>query len=283
VLDVKEIISSIKTRGRQLSKIVKLLDSYEKACSDPVDNAYIIEKKISELEKNIAALSDRDERDVLKNWLDSAKNSVSKLKDDFRFKFGQQLKNLFGKDGQKIRGQYPLLRIGFFTLKLNFEFGDATLFFGPEIERLRSKIPLQPKAIYDAIRQYEQSIRETNFDASRTFEDLYEAYKRCLIVAGKSSGDKIWITEVLKEYVFSKQSKQFMIDPSKEHFHGYPRAKLSYMLYRLKHANATERGLRLHVATFDATVDKSRSFWVPDNEEGEGTHYEYMSFEVRHE
>ena len=281
--DAKEIILSIKGWTKQLNKLAKLLSSYEKAQADPVNNAYILEKKINELEKNIITLSDHDYIDPLRAWLNDEKNAVGKLKEDFRFNFGQQLKELFEKDGRRVRGQYPLLRIGFFTLKLNFEFGEGILFFGPEIEKIDSKLPLQPAAIYDAVHRHERNMQVPDFDAAGTFEDLHASYERCLAVSGKTSGDKVRITHVLKEYVFSRQSKQFMIDPSKGHFKEYPRMTLSYMLYQLKHANATERGLRLHVATFDATVDKSRSFWVPDNEEGEGTHYEYISFEVPRE
>lgn len=274
------IIESIKALTTQANSIMKLLRGYEKAHSQAVDNAVILEKKITEIEKVVADLSNHELKNLLESWLRGEKESITKLKEEFRFQFGQQLNALFAQDGMKIRGQYPLLRIGLFTIKLNFEFGEGTLFFGPEIERIKSKIPLQPKVIYDTVHQCTRAIEAEPFDPEMLCADLYAAYQRCLALSGKSCGDKVLITEVLKEFVFLKQPKQFIIDASKSSFHEYSRVKLSYMLYRLKRANIEVRGMKLHVATFDATIDKVRSFWVPENEEGEGTHYEYISFEA---
>ncbi len=52
-------------------------------------------------------------------------------------------------------------------------------------------------------------------------------------------------------------------------------------LYRLKKSevHAIENHIvKLSVATFDATTEKKRSLWVPDNEQGDGTYYSYLSF-----
>lgn len=278
MLEIHDIISNIKTWSKQLRKLQKLLEAYEKIRDNAVNNAYVLEKKIVEIEKTVEAVPDQDITGALNGWLHDEKAALGKFKEDFRFRFGQQLRELFARDGMKMSGQYPVLRFGLFTLKLNFEFGDAALFFGPEVEKLKSRIPLQPQVIYDTVRRFEKNIRDERFDASKMMDDLIAAYRRCLVLSEKAYGEKVLITELLKEYVFLKQPKQFMIEASKSHFREFSRVKLSYILYRLKQSNITEKGMRLHVATFDATVDKVRSFWVPDNEEGEGTHYEYISF-----
>jgi hypothetical protein len=258
---------------------MKLLNGYEKTRTQPVENAYLLEKKIAEIEKSAAALPDPQLHSALNTWLKAEREAIGKSKEDFRFQFGQQLKNMFQKDGIKIRGQYPRLRIGLFTLKLNFEFGEAILFFGPEVEKLKSKIPLEPQTIHTIVRQYDQSMRDDPFDPQKVFDELFVAYQRCMEFAGKPAGEKVRITDVLREYVFLKQPKQFVVDPSRRHFREYSRIKLSFMLYRLKTADVGARGIHFHVATFDSTVDKLRSFWIPDNDAGEGTHYEYISFE----
>jgi hypothetical protein len=283
VSDLPTIIDSIKALTTQANSLIKLLRVYEKARSQAVDNAVILEKKIRGIEEIASNLSNRELKSVLESWLHAEKESITKLKEEFRFQFGKQLNALFAQDGVKIRGQYPLLRIGLFTLKLNFEFGEGTLFFGPEIEKIKSKIPLQPKVIYDAVKQCARDMEAEPFDPEMLCADLYAAYQRCLTFSNKSCGDKVLITDVLREFVFLKQPKQFMIDASKANFREYSRVKLGHMLYRLNRSNIEACGMRLHVATFDATVNKLRSFWVPENEEGEGTHYEYMSFEVQHD
>ena len=260
-----------------------MLQEYEKLSTERVDNAYLLQKKIDEVEKMLGSLPDSGPKQILDGWLVEARSDAADAKDAFRFQFGQQLKALFEQDGVKVRGQYPLLRMGMFTLRMNFDFGDATLFFGPEVEKLRSKIPLQPRTIYDIIKQYDSGMKSGLADLNKIYEDLSGAYQRCLKVSGKSPGHKVLISDVLREYVFSRQSKQFGIDARRENFHEYPRINLSYMLYGLRTNRIAGDVMRLHVATFDATVDKVRSFWVPDNEEGDGTHYEYISFEEPHE
>jgi hypothetical protein len=280
---VQAIIDKLKTLTKHSKKLIQLLSAYEKARVQPVDNAYGLEKKIAEIEKIAAQISENAVSQELNAWIQSEKAMTIKHKDDFRFQFGQQLKSMFEKDGLKIRGQYPLLRIGLFTLKLNFEFGEATLFYGPEVEKLKSKIPLQPQAICDIVRQCEKDMKDEHFDGQKVSDDLYAAYQRCLRLFGKPAGEKVRITEVLKEYVFLIQPKQFNVDPSRGHYREYSRLKLSYMLYRLKLTDIDVHGMHLHVATFDSTIDKLRSLWIPDNEEGEGTHYEYISFETPHE
>ncbi len=57
--------------------------------------------------------------------------------------------------------------------------------------------------------------------------------------------------------------------------------RFSHDLLRLKQAGAfvvSDVQLKLHVANFDATTEKAKALWVPDSEEGDGTHYSYLSF-----
>jgi hypothetical protein len=279
VQDVQEIIDSLKTLAKHTSKLIKLLNGYEKARTEPVANAYLLEKKLAEIDKAVSALPNIEQTEKLHIWLNKQREEIEKLKEDLRFKFGQDLTALFKKDGKTLKGQYPVLRLGLYTLRVDFEFGEAQLFFGPEIEKIKSKIPLQPQVIYQVITACDRDIKGGPFEPEKVYHDMLAAYRRCLSVADKSIGDKVLITEVLKEYVFLRQPKKFAIDATRKSFREYSRMKLSYLLFRLKSTKAIEHGMRFHVATFDATTDKLQSLWVPDNEEGDGTHYEYLSFE----
>lgn len=266
---------------RHAKRLERSLQEYDKMLGQPADNAYLLQKKLAEIEKVLPAMPDPDLKAALDAWLKDEKDAVDKARDDFRFHFGQRLKELFARDGIAVRGQYPVLRIGMYSLRLNFEFGTAALFFGPEVEKIESKRTLHPQAIYDLIRQYDREIRTGPDDLAGAYDDLARAYDRCLKVAGKAYGDKVLIPDVLKEYVFIRQPKQFGVDARRVNFREFPRIKLSYLLYQLRTTQAGERGMRLHVATFDATADKLSSFWVPDNETGDGTHCAYLSFETR--
>lgn len=276
---MKEIIDDFKTLIKNSTKITKLMNAYDKTKENPVDNAYLLEKKIGEIERVITNLPEFELTASLKIWVQQEKKAIEKAKEDFRFKFGQELKKLLENDDKQMRGQYPLLRVGFYTLKLDFEFGNAILYFGQEVEKLKSKIPLQPETIFKTIKKYDDALRKVKFNPEEIFKDIYQAYKNRLTLMNKSFGEKLLLTEVLGEFVILKQSKNFFIDPKRENYKEYSRVTLSYLLYLLKESNLYQRGMRLHVATFDATVNKLHSLWIPDNDKGNGTYYSYISFE----
>lgn len=277
---MKEIIDNIKSLIKNLDKVLKLLTKYNKSKENLLDNAYLAEKNLTEITKLADVLPPFPIKTSILNLINDEKEILEKAKDDFRFSFGEKLSDLFKKDGKAIRGQYPTLRVGMYTIKLNFEFGEAQLFFGPEVEKIKSKIPLNPTSIYDSIIKFDKELNNEKIDPVELFKDLTEAYKRRLLLTGKIIGEKLPIIEVLNEFVFIKQPQKFFNDPKKENYRDYPRIKLSYLLYILRKSNNAVKGLKFYVATFDATGDKKNSIWIPDNDEGDGTYYSYISIET---
>lgn len=276
---MQEFIENVKALSKSAQKIIKLVGKYEKLSEHPVDSVYVLEKNLAEISNVVESLPDFDLKESLRTWVQTKKDELEKTKEDFRFRFGQTLKELLERDGKQMSGQYPLLRTGLYTVSLNFEFGEAALYFGPEIEKLRSKIPLEPRTIAEIIKKADASLKAIKLTPEEIFKDLNEAYDHCLRLANKSFGEKLLITEVLHQFVVLKQTKQFFIDPQRKNFREFSRVMLSYMLYLLKKAHFSERGMKLYIATFDATVDKRNAIWIPENENGEGTYYSHISFE----
>jgi hypothetical protein len=276
---MNEFIESFKALSKNAKKIIKVVEKYEKLTENPVDNVYILDKILAEISSVAENLPDFELKESLRTWVQAKKNELKKAKEDFRFRFGRELKELLEGDGRQMSGQYPLLRIGLFTLILNFEFCEATLYFGPEIEKLRSKIPLEPRTIAEIIKKTDATLKAIKSTPEEIFKDLYDAYDRGLRLARKSFGEKLLITEVLHQFVILNQTRQFFIDPQRKNFREFSRVMLSYMLYLLKKAHFSERGMKLYIATFDATVDKRNAIWIPENEAGEGTYYSHISFE----
>ncbi|UCG29381.1 MAG: hypothetical protein JSV53_07615 [candidate division WOR-3 bacterium] len=273
------LIQSLKTLARSTARLATMMRDYSKLKDDVVENAYLMEKKVTAIAVLVDNLLSSELKGSISKWLDSERKEVDRAKDEFKFQFGSRLKDLLKSDGLQVRGQYPLLRFGIYTLKLNFELGEATLFFGPEVEKIKSKIPLQPGTIHDIVVKSERDLKVDRSELESLGRDLRTAYERCLKRDGSAYGGKVLITDVLKEYVFMKQPKKFTVDARRENFREYPRAKLSLMLFRLRNIGVVAHGMHLHVATFDATVDRAKTIWVPDNDEGAGTYYEYVSFE----
>ena len=259
--------------------MTKLLNKYDKIRSKPVDNAYLLEKNLQMIERCLSELAVKELVKDLTEWVVKEKKKIDGRKEEFRIKFGQELTALFAQEGKKIRGQYPTLRMGIYTLKIDFEFGSVELFFGPEVERIKSKIPLQAVTVFETVKKFDKDLHALKMTAADMYETLHEAYKRRLIMTGQSFGEKTPIMKVLSEFVLLQQSKQFLIDPQKSKFRGYSRVTLSYLMYFLKRSEFFEKNIRLHVATFDATVDKINTLWILENDEGEGTHYSHISFE----
>lgn len=274
-----EILKDLKSLVKSSNKIVKLLNDHCKIRSEPVDNAYILEKNLQTIEKHLPELVAKELVKDLTEWLVEEKKKIDGFKEEFRIKFGQELSALFARAGKKIRGQYPVLRVGLYTLKIDFQFGSVALFFGPEVEKIKSKIPLQSATVFETVKRFDDDLQTHKMTVTEIYETLHQAYKRRLVLTGQSFGEKVLIVKVLNEFVLLRQSKKFLIDPQKSNFREYPRVILSYLMYFLKRSEFFEKNIRLYVATFDATVDKMNALWIPENDEGEGTHYSHISFE----
>ncbi len=275
--NVFELINHSKKLYDRFYKLANKYSKLKDESRDERSKVYQLIEILNILEKEANEINDKSLRERLADWLLSERESCDQTKDEFRISLGKQLSERFANAGKKVQGQFPLLRIGFYTVKFDFEFGEAALFFGPEIEAIEAKIPLAIDAIFGKLTAYDTALKSSPFD-DKTFEqDLIQAYNRVLKLSDKTVGEKLPILKVLAEYVFLKQSKKFLADPQRNYFKGFSRVHLSYDLYRFKKSGMTDTGIHLHVATFNATTDKANSLWIPDNEDGEGTHYSYLS------
>jgi hypothetical protein len=274
-----DIIDRFKSVSKQTKHLVKMLQQYQKLTAEPVQNVYLLEKHGQSMEKHINALPEGSMKNELREFLRKEMSCIEENKEEFKIQFGQHLRRIFKEKSMEIRGQYPLLRVGLYTLKTDFEFGQAVLYFGPEVEKITSRIPLQPQIVFETVATFDADLRALERSPAEYVRDIYDAYIRSLRLLQKDQGQKVLLSEVLKEFILLQQPKRFFADPQKIHYRDFSRVKFSYLLYQIKQSGTMERGLRFHVATFDATTDKLHSLWIPENENGDGTHYSMISFE----
>ena len=272
------ILEALRTLVKTSQRLQKLIKDYKNLQENAAENAYLLEKRIIQIRKVSQDFPDSELKQTLSSWIERAEADVTKAKEDFKFQFAQKLQTLLKRDGMTMRGHFPLLRIGLYTARVNFDLGEVTLFFGPEVEKIGLKIAFTPQKIHEALKRFDDSVRAIKESPQELHEKLRTAYKRRLALTNKQYGEKLLVTEVLHEFAMLQQSRKFLVDPQKSNYREYSRVKLSSILYYLKKSDAVQN-MHLHVATFDATTDKQHSIWVPENEEGEGTHYGYISFE----
>ncbi|MEO0092849.1 MAG: hypothetical protein ABIK67_01135 [candidate division WOR-3 bacterium] len=272
----------LKEVSKKSQVLAKRIESYLKTKESAGKEFSLIEKRLNEIKKILADYPCVEIKTNLSTWLTAEAEALKTIKDEFRYKFGSELRDLLAKDGIALKGQLPVLRVGFYTLKLDFELGFATLFWGPEIQTIKSKIPLSVPTIYETIHSFNERIKRHLTPPKDFLKNLIRAYERYTKLNNIPAGEKVLLIDLLSELVLLSQPASFRADPAKDKFREYSRIQFSYDLYNLKQRENFVIGkhrLRLGVATFDATTDKTKSIWVPDNEQGDGTFYSYLVFE----
>lgn len=273
-----ELLAELAARAQ---KMAKRLAVYQRLRAELGGRPHDRERALAELAELIAAFPAADLKQRLAEWHIAETQAVREMKEQARFNFGRQLAQALEGSGMAVRGQLPVLRAGLFTLKVDFDAGTATVFWGPEVERLRSGLKLDPAGLATALRNWNDSLRKKAAAPEEFARRLHAAYRRACVAGGVAEGERVFLVQILAELVMMMQPESFRVNPAREKFVEYPRVRFSYDLFRLRQAGvaaAAGARLRLHVANFDATTEKARAVWVPDNDEGEGTYYSYISF-----
>jgi hypothetical protein len=290
LLLLREVSKRVKPLTKKLESYAKIKESAKGGL-----NIHLLEKSLNDIKKLLTNFPDAEIKSSLLKWTEEETGFIKKTKEEFRYKFGNELKELLEKDGIALKGQLPVLRAGFYTLRLDFELGFAGFFWGPEIQTIKAKIPFSVQEIYQALHNFNEQIKKRATPANDFLKNLQHAYERYTSFNNIAYGNKVLLIDLLSELVLISQPASFRADPAKGKFREYSRIQFSYDLYSLKKidpspiSSPTGGGrtgggqikFRLSVATFDATTDKAKSIWVPDNEQGDGTYYSYIAFEEK--
>jgi hypothetical protein len=271
----------LRSLSDQSQRLARRLAAYRDLLADPVNNVHARARAFARLSEAIQAFPDSEVRQRLVDWQRQELHAIEEGRAEFRFVFARQLVAGLEGSGMTAKGQLPLLRVGLFTVRADLDAGSATIFWGPEVEKLKSGLDLAPAGLATMLRKWNERLRQKSVEPSRMAERLHAAYRRFCGLEGLGAGTRVFLVDLLSELVLLMQPESFRLNPAQEKFIEYPRVRFSYDLFRLKQAGAFAVGdaqLKLHVANFDATTEKAKALWVPDNEEGDGTHYSYVSF-----
>lgn len=276
-------ISDLDKLILQLNKIKKYLDSISKTPPEiAAAKPYEIESQITGVKKVLYSSPFSEllaQTSLYKNIIDyceQEQQKINKIKEEFHFGLGAKLKELFAGFGE-LKGQLPVLRVKFYTIRFDFSNGEATIWWGPEKELIK-KVNLEPEIIFQTMKLFDENLTKIWNNPEDFLKILTSAYDRYLALNDLAYGEKVNLLELLTEFVMLMQRKSFKIDPTKNHFTEYSRIQFSYDLYRMKTASTLMTNIQLSVATFAVTENKEKSLWVPDNEIGDGTYYQSIAF-----
>ncbi len=275
------LVELLESLASQAGRLAKRLTAYRPLLSDPVNNASVRAKAVEEIAQLVRTLPESEAKTKVLEWLSVESEAVEKSQEEFRFEFGRRLVAGLEGSGFAIRGQLPTLRIGCFTLRTDFDAGTATIFWGPEVEKLKSGLRLVPAELARTLRAYHEALKDKSVEPVKLAGLMHLAYQRIVTFNNLRLGARVFLLDLLAEITMLIQPAAFRLNPVQEKFVEYPRVRFSFDLYRLRQAGLFQVGddrMKLHVANFDATTEKARALWVPDNEDGEGTHYSYVSF-----
>jgi hypothetical protein len=266
----------------QLNKIKKQLDYIDKTPAEIIAlKPYEFDNQLTELRKTLTStpfielLGETSLYNEIKNFCEQEQQKVNKFKEEFHFGLGTQLKELFAGFGE-LKGQLPVLRIKFYTIRFDFSNGETIIWWGPEKEMVK-KVSLEPETICQTIKSFDDALI-VFWENSVDFTNIVKsAYQRYIKINNLESGTKIGLLEILTECVMLMQSQTFKSDPTKSHFTDYSRIQYSFDLFKMK-TTAPQQNFQLTVATFAITEDRTKSLWVPDNEQGDGTYYQSIAF-----
>ncbi|MEO0131920.1 MAG: hypothetical protein ABIK73_03135 [candidate division WOR-3 bacterium] len=269
---------------KDLNKIASKLKAYEKFIEHSrLEDSYERSRMLSELE---GLIKNQSIRNILNgssllitfdNFLAQEREKIAQEQEEFHFNLSLKLAERLSGFGE-LKGQLPILRIKYYTLKFNFNAGTVSLWWGPEKELIKN-LPLNLDLISETIKKFDSGLQSRWRSYVEFYELLKNAYNRYLIFNNLSWGEKVNLLEILRELVMLSQSKAFWINPIKNNFREYSRISFSYDLYRLKIIPEFAQKFQLAVATFALTENKGRSIWIPDNDLGGGTHYSTIAFQ----
>lgn len=265
LIEIEQSSENTDALQKELKAIIKLESKRE-------ENLAKIKTYLKKLDK---LLTLADEGSALRSKaiqvLEDYKADLDKTEAANKQRFGLELSDAIKPLGLHLKGHWPTLMAGLFTIKLNSDKAQAVLWYGNEQEKLDSH-PIDAmkvaQSIENALNNLGAGLDEENF-----MSKLKQAYRR----AKNTEHTLVPINQVLPELAYLVQGEHFYQDPVKKNYRSYSRADFSYDLFKFGRGNHSE-GLQLKVAVRQYTQKRQDFLWIPNNNQGEGTAYSHLQF-----
>jgi hypothetical protein len=241
----------------------ELLADIERMEAKRDENLFRLAEKLGQVDKRLAAGAKLDAE--AERWLRRYRQELQNSLAERRQLFGPQLADLLEPQGLRLRGQYPRLAAGLFTLTLNLEKGRCRIWYGPEQEEL-AEVALDPAKTAQELLDRRAGLGSA-LEVDELLAKLGQAYRHARL---EHPDGQMPLLAVLPFMALMAQAQRFRADPRKGNYRDYGRADFSFDLYRLRELGS---GMRLGVATRMQTQKRSDFLWVPTREETETGNY----------
>ncbi|MFH1077091.1 MAG: hypothetical protein V1753_09735 [Pseudomonadota bacterium] len=277
---VEDTIKLLAKTAIDLKKAANLLQECNKLKANMDKNAFLLEPQLCKLAAGITALKDAQVLiGKIEEWKEEALNEAHAIQARFKNIIASDLDERLKPSGLIVKGHFPELKCGIFTLEFLFgKLGAVKIYYGPKITLLKKTL-LAAESVAEAVIELFNEFNEP-LDEPVFIKNLEVAYNKACMQEGKKTGEgsAVPICMVMQEMTFLRQKRDFLINPIKENFSSYGRVKFSYDLARLKNRTYKDKKLALVVAAMAQTKQQESSLWVPNLPGGDGSHYTSLSF-----
>lgn len=261
---VSELKIIFERNSKTNHSLANLLKKIEILDQHPIQHVYEISTTLDQIKNILPSLSVEDHtRTELTDWVNSRIQKLDNDKKEFTEQFGYQLATLLKTDGLELTGQYPDLKVKFYTVEIDFTKHQILIWYGPKQEMMSKVTKVEAEEAYKALKAIDKNLCGRDFDEMLFLKEVHSAYMNNIQINHRQEGDAVEIAAVLKELTFLRQDKKFDADPKKENFKEYGRAPFSYDLSRLSNRKFGTKTLTLDVATRMNTAYKSGFIWIP--------------------
>jgi len=234
-----------------------LLLEIERLDTDRAANLVRLRERLSRLQAAVAALQGASSIcSAMEEWQAAYQNSLRAFCDRQAHRFAIELQQELQAANKGLSGHLPELRSGMYTLVVDPERWQVTVWLGPKQERL-TKCALSAPEVAGHLERLQKELG-CRLDEAAFVGHLEEALRRLQSLA--DADGYVPIVAALGELAFLLQDGEFRRDPRRDAFRTYSRADLSTDLYHFR------RRVQLRIATRAQARSRDNYLWVPSDE-----------------
>ncbi len=270
-MDTAEIEKLLAEVSKSANAARILLREIDRLDADRAANLVRLQQRLSRLQATATVLQRASTvSPALEEWQTAHQDNLRAFREEQLRHFATGLQRELQAVGRDLGGHLPELRSGIYTLAIDPDGWQVTLWLGPKQENLGT-CPVSPGDVARRIAQCEKDAG-SHLDEAAFVRRVQDALQR-LQPAADGEG-YVPIIALLGELALLLQNSAFRKDPRRETFHSYGRADLSSDLHRFR------RRVQLRIATRALARSREHFLWVPSDERtGDGSIYSHIRLE----